>query len=1146
MKYPKQNEHYDCEVFCANFHEIEHTFAEIETNKAENPETASVGQVLRVAATSADGKPTRYVATDLPGPDMSGYATEAFVENFVEESNKAHTHSWNDLEDRPFYNETITQRVCIEWDGDLDKAISKFHYQPSGSANHMYICKMAEYDIPKEKLVECSIVQEVNGTPSVVHGSTFETDGNASQTSYVVIVHEGTYEYLPGVVLDKGIYFIKGMENYEVRAYAQRLTADNHEVTYTRFKQLDEVFIPDNIARIDDIPEVSQASLELAETPGYYGTASLNLRWDGGTSSDEPYAEYTNDYGQKFQFFKMSNRRIKGGATVEKLSCEISYMSADTNIVANGVLQRMGRNTLFLAQSGAFYEKPLVLITHTENEGEENIFGLHFEVGIYFARLVNLSNGNVEGYPTKLTSSGVKIEVINTLNEKVLPDTVARTADVPGFTVTENKKLDITWNGDINDCISYVQVQDSFYCKISNDPIPLSAINEMKAYYKSINANGGFDENEIDTGDYGSHPDRNFFELNQMIWSVHSSLQISETQFLEPGLYFVAQKPDGVTLRYYVSRLTSDTYTLEETYTKKLSEEALPDTVALKSDIPDSPTNHTHSYNDLKDVPTDLAKKSDIPTDYVGNEEFYEHTHLYDDLRGKPFYKLSKTQQLNFTWDGDTSNCFSCTDVETSTYILHYCQITRYVPNADFGDPDGQIVVTSLMNDLKSYEMVDGVETLADVTYGAMVDANGVHGFGRKGYVWIVPKKEGFVISTTDDGTDIRLDRGIYLVARTKKEDGSTSYISKIETTNSYETTYTEMIDDEFIPNNIVRSERVDEVESNLSAFAQSVKTHYAKQSQVTATAEGLTALYEGTAKIGEGALPTDLAKLSDIPGATVSEPLNIEWDGGTLDDVPYATYTHSSGMLVQIFKMSDVVPQVVNINELFAKAKAQLHIYDVGVVENDGLIKDLVGVDIGGWVYDEEPRFFASVFVARSEHTGNSDNTFNLPFDEGIYFTRMVLNNSIKGYATRFYSDSLTIETTKMLDEKALPSSVALKSDVAKIGQTDVVEIESQIIESNTTKYPCELSVEKGVYLVSVFLNTSHDISTEGFVTLAVSHASGTAFIENRELLSSGITRITHSGVVVMEEVGKIRLGFRHTYNGCEITGTMTVTKLA
>jgi hypothetical protein len=164
-------------------------------------------------------------------------------------SRKGHTHSWNDLEDKPFYTERAL--VSYSFDGNIDK------YEDIDIINTEFVTYIKVSDIvpQKEDVLGKTLVITDNDEDVtfeitediIVDGSEIGFDG------YFVIVEGFGFlavhqdASIEGLNFTKGVWFTYDAFGENV-GYTKLL-----EVETGAIQQLDEKFIPDTIARLSDI-----------------------------------------------------------------------------------------------------------------------------------------------------------------------------------------------------------------------------------------------------------------------------------------------------------------------------------------------------------------------------------------------------------------------------------------------------------------------------------------------------------------------------------------------------------------------------------------------------------------------------------------------------------------------------------------------------------------------------------------------------------------------------------------------------------------------------------------------------------------------------------------------------------------------------
>lgn len=166
--------------------------------------------------------------------------------------------SYNDLKDRPFYEETeiVNEPLNITWDGNTEGLFEAALPTPEATdlgVRNVY--KMSDVVLSDEHLKSASI-----RTPKAVNlGDAWDTllgqgyivsaqDATIvtvpRENVVIVAVREDNYVYDANITLDKGLYFSK----YNIQQYISSfVTAEPVEQTRTTLKKLDKKFLPDDI-----------------------------------------------------------------------------------------------------------------------------------------------------------------------------------------------------------------------------------------------------------------------------------------------------------------------------------------------------------------------------------------------------------------------------------------------------------------------------------------------------------------------------------------------------------------------------------------------------------------------------------------------------------------------------------------------------------------------------------------------------------------------------------------------------------------------------------------------------------------------------------------------------------------------------------
>ena len=186
---------------------------------------------------------------------MKSYIDNAIVQPDWNQSDES---AKDFIKNRTHYDNRISELLNITFNGDYEN-YEHILAIDSGSIQ-LYLIKMSDNIISHEDLNNCTI------TIAQYNEGNFEyTDYNASEqfvlngnnsmgngSNFSFIIRDNESEIVPNVVLSKGIWFFAHIDNNELTVYASSLTSDSVMMeTGGEIKQLDEKFLPDNIARLD-------------------------------------------------------------------------------------------------------------------------------------------------------------------------------------------------------------------------------------------------------------------------------------------------------------------------------------------------------------------------------------------------------------------------------------------------------------------------------------------------------------------------------------------------------------------------------------------------------------------------------------------------------------------------------------------------------------------------------------------------------------------------------------------------------------------------------------------------------------------------------------------------------------------------------
>lgn len=222
-------------------------------------------------------------ADGITFPEMGEYATaplyaygmyitkiehaeyNAIDEKFLPESVSlvGHTHSYNDLTDRPFYEEESLTNT-LTWDGTGD--CIKYIADPEDMGGYYYkaadiIDGISSSDIIGGTLVENGTL--VDGSSAIENIAITYRDIFDNGSTLSVLNRVGPLICLESVSasqmgtdrdFERGIYFIKTVTE-DGTFFTESLTVTNNVFVTKTTKQLDEKYIPENIARVSDVNE---------------------------------------------------------------------------------------------------------------------------------------------------------------------------------------------------------------------------------------------------------------------------------------------------------------------------------------------------------------------------------------------------------------------------------------------------------------------------------------------------------------------------------------------------------------------------------------------------------------------------------------------------------------------------------------------------------------------------------------------------------------------------------------------------------------------------------------------------------------------------------------------------------------------------
>ena len=186
---------------------------------------------------------------------------EKYIPDTIARKSDVAQSDWNEtnetssayIKNKPFYEEEGYSNT-LTWDGTTD-GYDSFYCEDWGTT---YV-KLSDSAPTLDDLQSFSITYNVSNTvfTETDFNFVFDADNVITDTHYhlVYIVLADNTEYNGVIFPKKGVYVFVDCDGW----YIANFTVNNFQFVTTIVKQIDEKFIPNTIARIEDIPEVKQA-----------------------------------------------------------------------------------------------------------------------------------------------------------------------------------------------------------------------------------------------------------------------------------------------------------------------------------------------------------------------------------------------------------------------------------------------------------------------------------------------------------------------------------------------------------------------------------------------------------------------------------------------------------------------------------------------------------------------------------------------------------------------------------------------------------------------------------------------------------------------------------------------------------------------
>ena len=179
------------------------------------------------------------------------------------DKNELFSKSWNDLEDKPFYEE-ITKTHVLEWDGEIgDRVVVR----------GMFV-KISDDILTNEEFKNCT-VEWIGGdriAVEEVYEALLITD------SYIVFGEDICVVREPNTVVGVNTFVETGIYAVKVSEYVSKIECTEPVFTTTTAVPLPEKFLPESVAKISDIHTIVDDKLETELGTDSLLTASSTIK----------------------------------------------------------------------------------------------------------------------------------------------------------------------------------------------------------------------------------------------------------------------------------------------------------------------------------------------------------------------------------------------------------------------------------------------------------------------------------------------------------------------------------------------------------------------------------------------------------------------------------------------------------------------------------------------------------------------------------------------------------------------------------------------------------------------------------------------------------------------------------------------------
>lgn len=621
-------------------------------------------------------------------------ATLDAAKDYVDQKFDGHTHSWNDLEDKPFGEGGMTE---ITWDGDTTVNPDNYFQRYDLADGYGGFYRVSEQVPSNEQLRQGVIRIVIDGVESEYRiNDIYLTSQNDAwavigtddpDVRIIVSRVERLYEVFPVDEIKRiygvGIYFENNLESVE--KYVSYLSFPGGGV-----KTLDEIYIPDTIARKSDldasITNITNGDIVVKEAE--HATSADSATTADSATSAESATKATQD-GNGAVIADTYETKADASAKLDEAKEYTDALKTYVGTIPEGatatdVVGYIQEKTSGIASEGAMTE-----LSNRVGIVEGKVVTIEGDYLTSADKTELQTNIDTVSSAVELLTNGVDAETVDGVNDliayvnehgaevtgmkddiKANADALAELApvaktgswnDLNDKPFGEGGMTEITWDGDttVNPDNAVVAFED-----FTNDDLYTRHINYhvsdyVPTYEEFMAGSFVIATNETVNGNYENSYEigTGIFDLNDVMGTTSNEILIVKNDNVEfdgvtypkAGIYFnmVDDHMGGGRVNIiYTSSLTipSGVKTLDEIY--------IPDTIARVADIPVVDLTPYETKEDAS------AKLTESKT-YV-DEKFDGHVHSWNELEDKPFGEGGMTE---ITWDGDyqsnSDNCYS-------------------------------------------------------------------------------------------------------------------------------------------------------------------------------------------------------------------------------------------------------------------------------------------------------------------------------------------------------------------------------------------------------------------------------------------------------------------------------------------------------